>query len=152
MLKLIKKKKMKKLYVNWILTMGILSIVFITIIIIILSSISINRNKKYDLKENYTTQIKVDTVEMVTMKHLTASNLYGLHCKMCHGNYGKGDGVKSRFDTTICPYDLSKVNKLDKEIYYVVLNGERKMPNQYELDTNDVWIIVFHIKKFKQIK
>ena len=99
-----------------------------------------------------TSQFMVDTVKIVTMKHLSSSNLYGLHCKMCHGNYGKGDGVKARFDTTICPYDLTKVTKPDKEVYYVVLNGKEKMPNQYELDTTDVWVIIVYIKKFRDIK
>ena len=68
---------------------------------------------------------------------------------MCHGLNGKGDGVKARHDTTICPYDLSKETKVDKEVYYVVLNGTNKMPNQYELIEDDVWLIVIYIKKFK---
>ena len=97
-----------------------------------------------------TTQFQVDTVKITTMKHLTSSNIYGIHCKMCHGNYGIGDGIKARMDTTICPYDLTKITKPDKEIYYIVLNGKEKMPNQYELDTTDVRMMVFYIKKFKK--
>ena len=68
---------------------------------------------------------------------------------MCHGNFGTGNGVKARLDTTICPYDLTKENKTDKEIYYIILNGNNKMPNQIELDNEDVWLIILHIKKFK---
>ena len=97
-----------------------------------------------------TAQFHIDTVKVMKMKHLTASNLYGLHCKMCHGGNGKGDGIKARTDITICPYDLTKVNKPDKEVYYVVLNGKKNMPNQYELRDSDVWVIVFYIKKFKK--
>lgn len=96
-----------------------------------------------------TNEFHIDTVKVMKMSHLTSSNLYGLHCKMCHGVYGKGDGVKARFDTTICPYDLTQVIKPEKELYYVVLNGKDKMPNQCELDSVDVWVIVVYIKKFK---
>ena len=96
-----------------------------------------------------TTKFSVDTIKVVKMKHLSSSNLYSLHCKMCHGSDGKGDGVKARHDTTLCPYDLSKVTKPDKDVYYIVLNGEYKMPNQRELTDEDVWVIVVYIKKFK---
>lgn len=96
-----------------------------------------------------TSKFEVDTVKVVKMKHLTSSNLYMLHCKMCHGSDGKGDGVKARHDSTLCPYDLSKVNKPDKQVYYIVLDGENRMPNQHELSKDDVWVIVVYIKKFK---
>ena len=96
-----------------------------------------------------TSEFHIDTIKVVKMKHLPTSNLYRLHCQMCHGLNGKGDGVKARHDTTICPYDLSKETKLDKEVYYIVLNGTNKMPNQYELIEDDVWLIVIYIKKFK---
>jgi cytochrome c5 len=97
-----------------------------------------------------TSKLQIDTVRVITMKRLTASNLYGLHCKICHGNDGKGTGVKSRTSKgIICPYDLTKIRKPDKEIYYIVLNGENKMPNQHELDSNNIWVIVIYIKKFK---
>jgi len=96
-----------------------------------------------------TSQFQIDTIKVVKMAHLPASNLYRLHCQMCHGLNGKGDGVKARHDTTICPYDLSKETKVDKEVYYVVLNGTNKMPNQHELIEDDVWLIVIYIKKFK---
>ena len=96
-----------------------------------------------------TSQFQIDTIKVVKMAHLPPSNLYRLHCQMCHGLNGVGDGVKARHDTTICPYDLSKETKLDKEVYYIVLNGTNKMPNQYELIEDDVWLIVIYIKKFK---
>jgi hypothetical protein len=97
-----------------------------------------------------TTNFYVDTIKVVKYKHLTSSNLYRLHCQMCHGLEGKGNGVKARTDTTICPYDLSKETKLDKDVYYIIVNGTDKMPNQYELPEDDVWIIVVYIKKFKE--
>ena len=93
----------------------------------------------------------IDTIKVVKMKHLPASNLYRLHCQMCHGLNGTGNGVKARYDTSICPYDLSKETKLDKEVYYVVVNGlDDKMPKHQKLQENEVWLIVFYIKAFKK--
>ena len=70
---------------------------------------------------------------------------------MCHGLNGTGNGVKARYDTSICPYDLSKETKLDKEVYYVVVNGlDDKMPKHQKLQENEVWLIVFYIKAFKK--
>ena len=97
-----------------------------------------------------TSMYQVDTVKVVRMKHLTSSNLYNLHCKFCHGSNGDGDGVKARHDSTICPHDLSQVTKPDKEVYYIVLDGKQKMPNQHELTKDDVWVIVIYIKKFRK--
>ena len=97
-----------------------------------------------------TLTFNADTIKIITLKHLTPSNLYGLHCKMCHGVNGLGDGVKARHDLTICPYDLTKVKNPDQELYYIILNGKNKMPNQYELDSGNVWLIIIYIKKFKE--
>ena len=125
--------------------------------LILLMGIIIGKVYTYGIKQEKpiitivdTSRFRADTVKLIQLKHLTSSNLYGLHCKMCHGVYGKGDGVKARHDITICPYDLTKITKPDKEIYYIVLNGQDKMPNQYELDNSDVWVIVIYIKKFRK--
>lgn len=132
-----------------------LLIAFGLVFIVVATLGSIGKHKSIIVKtpiiENVdSSHFTIDTVRAIKMNHLTNSNLYDLHCKMCHGVQGKGDGVKARFDTTICPYNLSKVTKPDKEIYYIVLNGEQKMPNQYEIDTTDVWVIVVYIKKFRK--
>lgn len=138
---------MKKIDVRYVYLIAFASVFAV---IVLIASLLPNRETTPISKSADTTELQIDTVKAVTMRHLSSSNLYGLHCKMCHGNYGIGDGVKARFDTTICPYDLTKVTKPDKEVYYVVLNGKEKMPNQHELDTTDVWVIVVYIKKFRK--
>jgi hypothetical protein len=132
---------MKKLF--------ILSILFLFIV-------SCNFTKVEPIKETHNSNNFIpDTVKIVNLNHFTGTGLYDKHCKMCHGNFGKGDGIKAR-TFKFCPYDLSKVNKTDKEIYYIVLDGidsiSYKMPNQHELSSDDIWLIIFRIKKFKVVE
>jgi len=92
----------------------------------------------------------VDSIKIVNFKELKSSHLYMKHCKFCHGVDGTGEGLKARLDTTLCPYDLSKENKSDNEVYYVILNGKGRMYKQSDLSEDDIWILVLYIKKFKQ--
>lgn len=100
--------------------------------------------------------VKYSEVRYVSAKHFTSSGLYNLHCKFCHGNDGTGDGVVARHNEEICPYDLSKVTKTDKEVYYVVLNGTEHMPDatkpvaKHVLTDDDIWLVVVYIKKFRE--
>ena len=103
--------------------------------------------------------IKYDEVRYVTAKHFTSSGLYNLHCKLCHGVDGTGDGVVARYNKDeYCPYDLSKLKKPDQEVYYVILNGTDHMPDaskpvaKHVLTDNDIWMVVFYIKKFREEK
>ena len=89
------------------------------------------------------------STKLITLKEFKENELYMKNCRFCHGNQGQGDGVKARLDTTICPYDLSKEKRPDKEVYYVIVEGVDKMPNHKKLKDDDVWLLVVHIKKFK---
>ena len=100
---------------------------------------------------------KYDEVRFVTAKHFTSSGLYNLHCKMCHGNDGTGNGVVARYHPEeYCPYDLSKVKKPEQEVYYVILNGTEHMPDakkpvsKHILTDDDIWLVVVYIKKFQK--
>jgi len=85
---------------------------------------------------------------IISLKDLKTKTLYTKNCKFCHGESGKGDGIKSRTDSTICPYDLTKENKSDKFIYYVILNGKNYMPSHAKkLDDENINILVIYIKK-----
>jgi len=117
------------------------------------------QNKGTDNKLEIVTQIdttKYEEVRYVNAKHFTSSGLYNLHCKLCHGNNGTGDGVVARYNEEICPYDLSKVTKTDKEVYFVILNGADHMPDaskpvaNHILTHDDIWLVVYYIKKFKE--
>jgi len=97
-----------------------------------------------------------EEVRYVAAKHFTSSGLYNLHCKLCHGSDGSGDGVIARYhEEEFCPYDLSKVKKPDHEIYFVILNGSEHMPNtkkpvsKHILTNDDIWMVIVYIKQFK---
>jgi len=100
--------------------------------------------------------VKYEEVRYVTAKRFTSSGLYNLHCKQCHGINGTGDGVLARYNAEICPHDLSKVTLRDQEVYFVILNGEDHMPpaskpvSKHVLTDDDIWIVVYYIKKFKK--
>jgi cytochrome c len=92
----------------------------------------------------------VEKFEITTLKELKAKNIYIKHCKFCHGETGEGNGIKARLDTTLCPYNLKKENNTDKNVYYIILNGSNKMPNQKELSENEIWVLVIYIKELKK--
>jgi hypothetical protein len=92
-----------------------------------------------------------DSVQIITLKEFKSKDLYVKNCKFCHGETGKGDGIKARLDTDICPFDLTKETNPNKVIYYVILNGKDKMPTHKEKLTDDkINILVIYIKKFKK--
>lgn len=127
--------------------------------------LSCNNNKVEKIKTtdgSLLVNIQVDTakyeeIRYVNARHFTTSNLYGIHCKLCHGVDGTGDGPIARsHKDEYCPLDLSKVTKPDKEVYYVILNGTEHMPNatkpvaKHILTNDDIWLVVFYIKKFRE--
>jgi cytochrome c5 len=100
---------------------------------------------------------KYEEVTYVNARRFTSSNLYNLHCKMCHGNQGTGDGVVARFHADqYCPHDLSQLKKTDEEVYFVIVKGTEHMPDtskavsKHVLTNDDVWMVVYYIKKFKK--
>lgn len=99
---------------------------------------------------------KYEEVRYVNAKHFTSSGLYNLHCKQCHGNYGTGDGVLARYNSKICPHDLSKVTKTDQDVYFIILKGGDYMPDatrpvsDHVLTDDNIWMVVYYIKKFKE--
>ena len=142
-------KKMKKLLIT---------------LVVIISFISCDNktNKENQILTDLSSEIipidssQYDEVRYVTAKHFTSSGLYNLHCKMCHGNDGSGNGVIARYHKEeYCPYDLSKVEKPEQEVYYVILNGTEHMPDaskpisKHVLSNDDIWLVVFYIKKFQ---
>lgn len=134
----------------------------IVILLMLISLLSCNNKRNYDQPLLDTTQVSViDTshyneIRYVTAKHFTSSGLYNLHCKLCHGVDGTGTGPITKFETDICPYDLTKMERSDKEVYYVIVNGTEHMPDaskpvaKHILTDDDIWMIVFYIKKFKE--
>jgi hypothetical protein len=128
----------------------IIAIAFLFLSLIFFTSCD-NSIKKVSQKEisNSVDSSNIESVEIVSLKTLKSTELYTKNCKFCHGSYGKGDGVKARLDPKICPYDLSKEHKPDKFVYYVILNGQDKMPSHEKLNEENIRILIVYIKKFK---
>jgi cytochrome c5 len=100
---------------------------------------------------------KYEEIRYVNAKHFTSSGLYNLHCKLCHGNDGTGAGVIARYHVNdYCPHDLSQITKTDEEVYFVIIKGTEHMPDtskrvsEHVLTNDDVWMVVYYIKKFKE--
>lgn len=100
---------------------------------------------------------KYEEVRYVNAKHFTSSQLYGLHCKLCHGMDGSGTGPVTRYDNGLCPADLTKhVDRTDQHVYYVILNGTEHMPDatkpvaKHVLTNDDIWMVVYHVKTFQK--
>lgn len=109
--------------------------------------------QKSEIINNYDSihRLKSDSVQITTLKEFKSKDLYVKNCKFCHGETGKGDGIKARLNTEICPFDLTKETQPDKFVYYVILNGRDKMPEHKEkLSDDKINILVIYIKKFKK--
>jgi mono/diheme cytochrome c family protein len=98
-----------------------------------------------------------------TMKNPVASNaesiadgkeLWGQHCKSCHGAKGMGDGPKaSQLKTE--PGDFSKADvqaQSDGSIFYKSSEGRDDMPSFKKKipDADDRWSLVNYIRAFKK--
>lgn len=95
-------------------------------------------------------QVDIDSVEVVSLKEFQGSGLYHKHCSMCHGNTGRGEGVVARHNPDLCPRDLTKVDKPEQCVYYIILNGQNKMPGQKDLTEEEVWVLIIYVKKMKK--
>jgi mono/diheme cytochrome c family protein len=98
-----------------------------------------------------------------TMKNPVASNaesiadgkeLWGQHCKSCHGAKGMGDGPKaSQLKTE--PGDFSKTDvqsQSDGSFFYKLSEGREDMPSFKKKipDADERWSIVNYMKTFKK--
>lgn len=145
---------MKKVFI-------VLGIIFLAGVITVFIGNKENKNNLVITNDKLKTT-KIDTakyeeVRYVSAPHFTSSGLYNLHCKFCHGNDGTSSGVIARYHKDqYCPYDLSKVTKPDTGVYYVILKGKEHMPDaskpvaKHVLTNDDIWLIVYYIKKFKE--
>jgi mono/diheme cytochrome c family protein len=84
----------------------------------------------------------------------TGKELYGKHCKSCHGAKGLGDGPKASGLKTTCGDFSSKDFQAftDGEIYYKTTIGRDEMPSyQKKLpDDSDRWALVSYMRTLKK--
>lgn len=78
---------------------------------------------------------------------------YNMDCAMCHGENGngKGDpGIISDMSLTMMDFtnpDTLK-NKTDGELFYVIKNGQGKMPAEDRAKTDEIWNLVVYLRSF----
>jgi mono/diheme cytochrome c family protein len=82
----------------------------------------------------------------------TGKRLYSIHCSVCHGSGGKGDGTVAPVFQT--PPDISTGRYLDVTdgyLYWVIRDGIGIMPAYYEhLRSEERWLIVNHIRSLQE--
>jgi cytochrome c5 len=100
---------------------------------------------------------RYEEIRYVNAKQFSSSQLYGLHCKLCHGVDGSGTGPVTRYHNGLCPADLTKhVDRTDQHVYYVILNGTENMPDatkpvaKHVLTNDDIWMVVYHVKTLQK--
>jgi hypothetical protein len=78
--------------------------------------------------------------------------LYNIHCGMCHGSGGKGDGTVTPVFQT--PPDITTgrfLNITDGYLYWVIRDGVGIMPAYYEhVRSHERWLIVNHIRSLQE--
>lgn len=82
----------------------------------------------------------------------TGRRLYNIHCGMCHGSGGKGDGTVAPVFQT--PPDITEGKFLDVTdgyLYWVIRDGAGIMPAYYEhVRSHERWLIVNHIRSLQE--
>lgn len=79
--------------------------------------------------------------------------LYAKHCKMCHGDLGKGDGPATQFIKP-APPDMSTAEVRDRltdgAIFYKITTGKRPMPSmQRKMSEEERWQVVLFVRKLQ---
>jgi mono/diheme cytochrome c family protein len=79
--------------------------------------------------------------------------LYSIHCALCHGDTGRGDGpIADRFART--PENLvgeETAAEFDGSVYLVIVNGFGEMPSLAEnLTAQERWDVINYIRSFSE--
>jgi len=84
----------------------------------------------------------------------TGKELYGKHCKSCHGAKGLGDGPKAAGLKTTCGDFSGKTFQAynDGEIFYKTTFGRDEMPayDKKIPDEGDRWALVAYMRSMKK--
>ncbi len=74
--------------------------------------------------------------------------LYDIHCAVCHGPQGKGDGVMAQYNMT--PADLTASALDDKGMFVFITNGTPNMPPMRDsLTVRDRWDVINYIRSLQ---
>ncbi len=76
--------------------------------------------------------------------------LYAIHCQLCHGDQGHGDGPLAHYFTKPAPRDLTDpevTGQADGPLYITILDGYGEMPPLSENVTpREAWDIVNYLR------
>ena len=75
--------------------------------------------------------------------------LYGIHCQVCHGAQGNGDGpLSSYFDRTPQNLTTTKItSEFDGSVYLTILQGFGQMPSLAEnLTLHERWDVINYVR------
>ncbi len=76
--------------------------------------------------------------------------LYNTHCKSCHGDPGKNNGLPLT-PKPVDPMSAQYQKQTDGEIFYKMQTGRGAMPNFKEtIKDNDKWAIINYVKSLKK--
>ncbi|HET9099657.1 MAG TPA: cytochrome c [Acidobacteriaceae bacterium] len=84
-----------------------------------------------------------------------AKNRYAIDCAMCHGanGDGKGDpGIISDMSLTMMDFTNPGTlkNRTDGEMFYIIKNGQGKMPPEDRAKTDEIWNLVVYLRAFSK--
>lgn len=79
--------------------------------------------------------------------------LYSLHCELCHGNDGKGDGPLEGFYEDRSPSDLTARNitaQFDGSLFRTLSQGLGQMPGMQEnLTSRERWDVINYVRSLE---
>lgn len=101
-----------------------------------------------DAAKSKANPVKADAASIAAGKEL-----YGTHCKSCHGVKGKGDGPKASQLDTECG-DFTKASfqsQTDGALFYKTSEGRKDMPSYKKKipEANDIWAVINYVRTLK---
>ena len=108
------------------------------------------KGKPWDAPEADTKKANPLKSDEATLKD--GKELYGQHCKSCHGVKGKGDGTKAaQIDISCGDFASEDAKKQsDGAFFWKVTEGRKPMPSFKEkLSDDERWKVVTYVKSLK---
>lgn len=133
-------------------SLSILAVLFTGLIAASFTINSTNQKKPWPVPDNYKNM--KNTVASNSESLTNGKELWGQHCKSCHGTKGLGDGPKAANLKTE-PGDFAKADvqaQTDGSLFYKISEGRDDMPSFKKKipDHDDIWSLVNYIRTLKK--
>jgi mono/diheme cytochrome c family protein len=97
----------------------------------------------------------VNPIKPTHQSQIHAKSQYDMDCAMCHGAKGDGKGDPGIIsDMSLTMMDFTKPDTLkhrtDGEIFYIIKNGQGKMPGEDRAKTDEIWNLVVYLRSFSK--